>query len=641
MGKRCKRSVCLLLSLLMLGSMVFAMSGCADKKGNSTFSWFIPKADGSGEYYETYEQSLPIQWLNNQTWDTGNKTLSTDGTGNPLKLEFEVPISGSESDYLGTMFASGEYADIIDLTYSTSSSLQLVEDGVLMEITEYVEQYMPNYVAMLEANPDLMEIATIKDADGNRHYYSLYQLSDVPNENFMGYVYRRDWLVKYADVPSHVWDRDAVLSDIEDPTSVDTSKIHYTDYYEAQKNNDWTGWKDSGVTAFTYSEGNDPNNDYTDNVIFPSGSTEPIYISDWEWMFRAFAKALAAEGLANDPNAYATTLYYEGALGTGDLYSSFGSGNPFWYYNTDENGHKYAQFGADSDTMETYLTAMHNWYQQGWLDKSFNERTEMFYLINQTGFAEGKVGLTQVGLAYVGDTIRKTQHANKTTDAMLMTCKLPINDLYGDASHKFLIPDSMYAEALISNPTGISTAAEGKDLATLFSMLNWLYSEEGYVLTKFGLSEEQYKSMTFENDYYATLGITSAFDIIDGKYCYCKIAANDSTMQKALRAQRLSTSPFFNLKRGNVYDKMRTQAIVDWGYYMNQTEITKYTQFMSEDNSNTYNNKLSQIRTYFDQHVPNLIKSGLGEWETFKAVIGKYNYAVVNDIYNEIFESLS
>ena len=634
------------IAALAYGAVIMAAFSGTSAGHVETFSWFIPKTDGYGEYYDIYEQSIPVQWLNSQTWDVENHTLAAGGGGDGVVLSFQVPIAGAEKDYLGTMIGGGDYADLIDLTYATDSAQQMVQDGILLELTEYVEAYMPAYIEYLDANPDVKELATVLDESGKTHYYALYQVNDIPNDNFMGYVYRRDWVVAYADVPQYVWDLDTVLRDPDDPTSVDTSKIHYTDYYEAMENNDWTGWvPQTAVTQFTSSDGAAPDNTYTDNVIFPSGKNKPVYISDWEWMFRAFKEAILAEGLQYDSSAYCTTLYYEGVLGTGDLYSSFGGGNPFWYYTTDTDGNKSAQFGLDSDNMRAYLEAMSAWYDNRWVDTQFEQRSsDMFYKINLTGFSEGKVGLTQAGMAYPGTTIRETQHAGKTTDAMLLGCSLPINDKYGSEENRFVTPDSMYAASKIGSATGISTAAEDKNLPALFTMLNWLYTEEGSLLTTYGLSAEQYASMEFENDYYAAYGITAAYtyDETEDCYYYCEQSWNDTNLQGALNAQRLVCSLMLNGKKGNIYSNALRSAMDEWRLYENTTDITKYSTFMTAEQSNIYSNRLSRIQTYMDQNLPGLIKGGLTDekWASFQTIIGKYDYQAVNDVFDDIFATL-
>jgi len=46
------------------------------------------------------------------------------------------------------------------------------------------------------------------------------------------------------------------------------------------------------MASFTSSEGDDLWNDYTDNVFFPSGTSDTLTINDWERMFEAFDKAI-------------------------------------------------------------------------------------------------------------------------------------------------------------------------------------------------------------------------------------------------------------------------------------------------------------------------------------------------------------
>lgn len=640
--KKMGKAVSCVLATALLGGTASVFAGCASDP--NTFSWFITKMDDAGIYYDSYEKAQPVQWLNAQYWDVENNALGTAENGENIKLTFSVPIAGAEQDRLSTMFAGGTMTDIMDLTYSLYSPQQLVADGSLMELTDYVNEYLPNYVNYLNENPDVKRLATVTDEDGNVHYYALYCVADAPGDNFMGYMYRRDWLVKYADVPTHIWDRANVLTDPDDPTSVDTSKIHYTDYYEALDHNDWTGWvENTTVTEFTSADGDNPDYDYTDNVIFPSGTDEPLYISDWEWMFRAFKKGIEAEvpDYRNETNAYCTTLYYEGALGLGDLYSSFGGGNPWWYIANNEDGSREAQFGGASDTMRVYLEAMNAWNDSGWLDTRFEQRAGdgQFYQINTSGVSAGWVGMCQMGQAYAGDTIRATQIVNEgvAKDGYMMGAQLPVNDKYGDDNNKFYAPDSKYYSSKLGSAFGISTNAEGKNLPALFTMLNWLYSEEGGALACFGLSKEQYESMDYDPDYYADEGMDCAYTIEDGMYVRHPATQNDNNLQGAACAQRIELFQI-NAEKARTESTVLAAALDAWNVWENTTDATVYNSFMTQDQSDLYSRRLNQLRTYMDQQLPVYIKNGVSdsEWESYANMLTRYNYAAVNDIYNEI-----
>lgn len=92
-------------------------------------------------------------------------------------------------------------------------------------------------------------------------------------------MYRRDWIVKYG---KHPQTGQAFTGGYTDPNDVDS---------------------------------------WTDDVVFPSGGTDPVYISDWEWMFGSFTEAMAASGLFQ--SIVATVLL----IGSNTLSRKWGDGN--------------------------------------------------------------------------------------------------------------------------------------------------------------------------------------------------------------------------------------------------------------------------------------------------------------------------
>ncbi len=133
-----------------------AGNGDSEFAGKSTeFTWWIQQTDSNGEYYETYEESPVVQYVNQQYWDSASGGIGTEENGRQLNLSFIVPITGSESENFNTMIGTGEYPEIMDLSRSPESPQMLYESGILMDLTEYVEKYMPNYIAFLEKRPEL------------------------------------------------------------------------------------------------------------------------------------------------------------------------------------------------------------------------------------------------------------------------------------------------------------------------------------------------------------------------------------------------------------------------------------------------------------------------------------------------------
>ena len=85
---------------------------------------------------------------------------------------------------------------------------------------------------------------------------------------------------------------------------------------------------------------------------------------------------------------------------------------------------------------------------------------------------------------------------------MVLGAPLPINDVYGDEDDKYIEPYTLYQQNVLGSPTGFTIKSEEKDLESLFSMINYMYSREGGLVMYAGLSEEQYASMEFEPDLY-------------------------------------------------------------------------------------------------------------------------------------------
>ena len=122
------------------------LAGCGSKGSDSaenTFSWWLYTDDGAGTYYNSFEDNPSVQWLNQQYWDTENHTLGTADGGSELHFTFQTPIEGSEQDNFNTMIGTGEYTDLLDMSL-IADPMGFYDDGVIMEITDYVEKYMPD-----------------------------------------------------------------------------------------------------------------------------------------------------------------------------------------------------------------------------------------------------------------------------------------------------------------------------------------------------------------------------------------------------------------------------------------------------------------------------------------------------------------
>lgn len=304
------------------------------------------------------------------------------------------------------------------------------------------------------------------------------------------------------------------------------------------------GTRGHGITS---SWGADPMDDYTDNLVFPSGTADPLFLSDWEWMFQTFEEAVwPALGLTSNKDggdAYMMSVYFRGSSGQGDFSSSFGRGNALIYLDQETGKLKN---GATSESTRLYAEYMNGWYNKGWLDNKFtnsSRQADLFYQIDTPNMLAGKIG------AFIGK--RAIQLGNLMEDStlpltqgiMVFGAAIPMNDVIGDGAYRFVEPDTIYQESRIAGRSMVTTSAEGKNLAALFSFLDYLYSPEGAELVSLGLSKEQYEET--QDEFYTKWGLTEGAYVkydspdADGNlYGWAESNPETATLNSAARINR-------------------------------------------------------------------------------------------------------
>ena len=103
-----------------------------------------------------------------------------------------------QAQYLA-MLASGNYPDIIQWQHNNSyvgGVSQLYADGIIIELNDVIDKYMPNYKALLEANPQVAR--TLMDSEGRYLYFTVINplTSDLEKVavTWWGLMMRQDWL---------------------------------------------------------------------------------------------------------------------------------------------------------------------------------------------------------------------------------------------------------------------------------------------------------------------------------------------------------------------------------------------------------------------------------------------------------------
>ena len=588
-----KKLVAILLSMLLILSLISCnkgevKSGEEAKTETVEVTWWISRGEDS-TYYMSYDDNPAVKYL---------ETL--DFNGKKVDLKFLVPVTGAERDNFNTLLMTEEYAKIFDMSYCTSTATELYEDDITWDLTPYIEEYMPNYSRIIK-DPEFVPYV-YSPVDGEKKILSLYNLKSEVTSNFMGLNYRRDWVAKYGTNP-------------------------------------FTGEKFN----YGYTDESDYNT-YWDDVVFPNGTENPIYVSDWEWMFEIFEKAMADLGITD---GYCISIYYKGfSEAGGNFDSAFGGGCPMWY--KDQNGN--AAFGGTSEELKTYLILMNSWYNKGWLDKNFADHTsDQIYAIESAKINSGKVGAF---IGRRGNAGGQMDSGDKLTEGIMIYGARPaINDVYGSDEMKNKEPYSLYQYSRIGVNICISKKTTEDELKTILTMLDYLYSDEGSALLALGLSKEEFESI--QDPTYKKYGLedgayTKTINE-DGSVVFERNPKllEDNNLASAMALKRVTCGyyvPGIVPALNRSYDACSLRNMTEWDYYLNTGYIDKSlrAQFTS-DEAAVYSKVYSNVDTYMSQNIPKFIMGVLDvngvDWDNYCKMLNKYSPNKVTAIYQRVFDS--
>lgn len=579
-----KKKQKLLISMgAMLGVTAIHLSGCGSEgNGESTEYTFWTYTSIDSTYYAEYNNNPALQYALENYSPEGKK----------ISFDFWIPPAGTATDNYANMIGSGDYADVIENTIGDSPILNY-QNGISIDLTDLVQENMPNYLAYLEAHPELRADA-VTEIDGADHYLSIVSFNEDYTDLDWGFEYRRDWIAKYGKNPV--------------------------------TGADFTG---------SYTNPSDPDS-WVDDVMFPSGGTDPITISDWEWMFEIFEKAQADLGIED---SYCISIQYSGSCPTGDLNASFGGGASGSWYRTLDN---VVEFGPATDSFRAYLQCMATWYEKGWLDPHFNERTsDMFFSIDSTNVYRGKVGMWFGVTGQLGG--RMDTGDELTSGICVYGASTPMNDIYGDESVQNKAPYCGWGGALRDTQYLVTTAAEknGKDIPALLQFFDQFYTEEGALIRTLGLNGEQ--AATVDSTFYADYGLTDgAYAEQNGIYSLSSVVRNDSgALGDAVRYLKV---PGITLVKNvdNGYAETYQHSLDQWSRYINYGYFagTSMVENISDEDTNQINNISTKITTYAAQTFPEYImgkKDPYSDdaWNELQVMLGKYGYQKVTDIYQK------
>lgn len=227
-----KRIISTLLVMLLSMSIVV---GCSSSKDTQTdddtkkeAEASIQDTDGQADDTSTNDEKAiyPIEGLELSYWLELNATVAATKTSladteyanaleeaTGVKVDYLHPAQGQAKEAFNLMLASGDLPDLIENNYFNSypgGPVKAIEDGVVLDLTDLIPVYAPNYASYLAANP---EVDKMLKTDDGRYYMFPFVRGDGRLSTYFGPIVNKAMLDQYGlDLPETMDDWYVMLS---------------------------------------------------------------------------------------------------------------------------------------------------------------------------------------------------------------------------------------------------------------------------------------------------------------------------------------------------------------------------------------------------------------------------------------------
>ncbi|MDD7741109.1 MAG: hypothetical protein PUJ62_13795 [Lachnospiraceae bacterium] len=110
-----------------------------------------------------------------------------------VTIDWSFPTTGADaSTFTNTLLADPESLPNIMQGYFMENASQYIDDGIIWDLTDYIQQYAPDYYAFLQTNPAYDK--AMKDDQGRYYTFGFFREDGGWNDSYEGPVVRKDWL---------------------------------------------------------------------------------------------------------------------------------------------------------------------------------------------------------------------------------------------------------------------------------------------------------------------------------------------------------------------------------------------------------------------------------------------------------------
>ena len=262
-----------LLTLVLAGTMMAGcLTGCGDTKvdGDKTSESKVEStATSESKTSETQVVEEPAEptkltYYVNFTSDALNnlgemESIQYMQEKANVELEFYHPSGDNAAEQFNLKIASGNWEDLVEYEWSKypGGTTQAIEDGIIIDIAPYIEEYAPNFKAYLDEHPEFYKQLT----DDKGRIYGFPCFGDPAVNVTSGLAVRQDWLDKLnMKTPETISDWEAMLTAFKDqpgatkPLGLNNSIFIKTNYFAGAWGIATTFYVDNGTVKYGYAE---------------------------------------------------------------------------------------------------------------------------------------------------------------------------------------------------------------------------------------------------------------------------------------------------------------------------------------------------------------------------------------------------
>lgn len=193
-------------------------------------------------------------------------------------------------------------------------------------------------------------------------------------------------------------------------------------------------------------------------------------------------------------------------------------------------------YGAVEQGFEDYLTTFSKWYAEGLFDRDFTTRAPFELPVAATLFGTGQAGVTGGYLAWSG------MYMSNATDPnfKIAVCPHPVLKKGDKATTIMNSP-----EFLGFNQWSITSQCENPEL--FVKLINWLSTEEGQLLTNYGIEGVQYNMVDGQPKFTDvilkdSMGAFDAREIINGIFNPVRLLGKENLIKQVYDQQTLDNA---------------------------------------------------------------------------------------------------